>query len=78
MIATMDTEALETFVAVHREQGFSRAARVLNRTQPAISRRISLLEHELGAPLFERVTGESFSARPAECSCPMPSEHWRR
>lgn len=53
----MDTEALETFVAVHREQGFSRAARVLNRTQPAISRRISLLEHELGAPLFERVTG---------------------
>src|SRR4029450_10585716 len=53
----MDTEALETFVAVHREQGFSRAARVLNRTQPAISRRISLLGHELGAPLFERVTG---------------------
>jgi len=53
----MDTEALETFVAVHREQGFSRAARVLHRTQPAISRRISLLEHELGAPLFERVTG---------------------
>ena len=53
----MDTEALETFVAVHREQGFSRAARVLNRTQPAISRRISLLEHELGAPLFERVIG---------------------
>ncbi|HEU5153513.1 MAG TPA: LysR family transcriptional regulator [Gemmatimonadales bacterium] len=51
----METEALETFVAVHREQGFSRAARVLNRTQPAISRRISLLEHELGAPLFERV-----------------------
>src|SRR4030095_6575402 len=53
----MDTEALETFVAVHREQGFSRAARVLNRTQPAISVVISLLEQELGAPLFERVTG---------------------
>ncbi len=53
----MDTDALQTFVAVHREQGFSRAARVLNRTQPAISRRIRLLEHELGAPLFERVSG---------------------
>ena len=53
----MDSDALQTFVAVHREQGFSRAARVLNRTQPAISRRISLLEHELGAPLFERVSG---------------------
>src|SRR5262245_54781589 len=50
----MDAEALETFLAVHRERGFSNAARRLHRTQPAISRRISLLEEELGAPLFER------------------------
>ena len=47
----MDTEALETFVAVHREQGFSRAARVLNRTQPAISRHLKVLE---GAGLIVR------------------------
>lgn len=50
----MDAEALETFLAVHRERGFSNAARRLLRTQPAISRRISLLEEELGVPLFER------------------------
>jgi DNA-binding transcriptional LysR family regulator len=50
----MDAEALETFLAVHREHGFSNAARKLLRTQPAISRRISLLEEELGVPLFER------------------------
>lgn len=50
----MDAEALETFLAVHRERGFSNAARRLHRTQPAISRRINLLEEELGAPLFER------------------------
>lgn len=53
----MDTEALATFLAVHREGGFSAAAHVLYRTQPAISRRIALLEAELGLPLFERVAG---------------------
>ena len=42
-------------MTIHRQGGFSNAARVLNRTQPAISRRIKLLEAELGAPLFERV-----------------------
>ncbi|HEX2889049.1 LysR family transcriptional regulator [Vineibacter terrae] len=53
----MDAEALRTFLTVHRQRGFSNAARRLHRTQPAISRRISLLEQELGAPLFERVSG---------------------
>lgn len=53
----MDSEALHTFVTIHRAGGFSSAAQVLNRSQPAISRRIALLEAELGAPLFERVTG---------------------
>lgn len=52
----MDAEALATFLAVHRQQSFSKAAEVLHRTQPAISRRISLLKEELGAPLFERTT----------------------
>lgn len=53
----MDSEALHTFVTIHRAGGFSAAAQVLNRSQPAISRRIALLEEDLGAPLFERVTG---------------------
>lgn len=53
----MDSEVLETFLIVYRLQGFSRAARVLHRTQPAISRRISMLEQELGAPVFERKSG---------------------
>jgi DNA-binding transcriptional LysR family regulator len=50
----MDSTALETFVAVHRAGGFSGAAALLGRTQPAISRRIALLEDELSARLFER------------------------
>ena len=51
----MDSESLRTFVAIHRAGGFSRASQTLHRSQPAISRRIALLEHEVGAPLFERV-----------------------
>lgn len=50
----IDTEALRTFIAVHRQKSFSGAARHLHRTQPAISTRIRLLEQQLGARLFER------------------------
>jgi DNA-binding transcriptional LysR family regulator len=53
----MDSDALETFMAVQRSGGFSAAAEALNRSQPAISRRIALLEAELGVPLFERIAG---------------------
>ncbi len=53
--AAMDSEALGTFLAVHRRGGVSAAASALSRTQSAISRRLALLERELGAPLFERI-----------------------
>ncbi len=52
----MDFEAIQTFLAVHQTGGFSVAAARLRRSQPAISRRIALLEDELGAPLFERTS----------------------
>jgi DNA-binding transcriptional LysR family regulator len=51
----MDLEEIRTFVAIARQRSFSRAADTLRRSQPAISRRIDLLEQELGAPLFERL-----------------------
>lgn len=50
----MDSELLRTFLAVHRAGGVTRASQTLHRSQPAISRRIALLEHEVGVPLFER------------------------
>ena len=53
----MDVEALRTFIAIHRTGGVTRAAASLFRSQPAVSRRIALLERDLGVPLFERVPG---------------------
>lgn len=52
----MDADALRTFVAIHEAGGFSSAAARLNRSQPAVSRRLGLLEEELGMALFERVS----------------------
>ena len=53
----MDLDQIGAFVAISRLKSFSRAADALHRLQPAISRRIDLLNQELGAPLFERVKG---------------------
>jgi DNA-binding transcriptional LysR family regulator len=50
----MDTDRLGVFRAVAREGGFSRAARKLFRTQPAVSQAIRALELELGEQLFVR------------------------
>jgi len=55
----MDSDALNTFLIVHRRGGISSAAKVLHRSQPAISRRIALLEQELGMPCFERIAGRT-------------------
>ena len=51
----MELDHVEAFVAIVRRGGFTRAASTLHLSQPAISRRLHLLEHELGAPLFERI-----------------------
>jgi len=51
----MELDHLEAFVAIVRHGGFARASTTLHLSQPAISRRVHLLEHELGAPLFDRV-----------------------
>ena len=55
----MNSEALNTFLTVYRSGGVSSAAKALHRSQPAISRRIALLERELGVPLFERIAGRT-------------------
>jgi DNA-binding transcriptional LysR family regulator len=51
----MELDQLEAFVTIVRSGGFTRASAALHLSQPAISRRLGLLERELGAPLFERL-----------------------
>jgi DNA-binding transcriptional LysR family regulator len=51
----VELDHVEAFVAIARRGGFTRAASILRLSQPAISRRVHLLEQELGAPLFERM-----------------------
>jgi DNA-binding transcriptional LysR family regulator len=53
----MDLAEIETFLAIAELGSFTRAALRLHRSQPAISRRLEMVEHELGAPLFERLRG---------------------
>ncbi len=50
----MDINQLEVLVAVANERSFSRAAEVLDRTQPAVSQAIHRLENDLGEKLFDR------------------------
>ncbi len=51
----MELIEIEAFVAIASTGSFTRAAVALRLSQPAISRRIDLLERELGVPLFERI-----------------------
>jgi DNA-binding transcriptional LysR family regulator len=50
----MDFFQLETFLAVAQTGSFSGAAKVMHRTQPAISQLVRKLELEIGEPLFDR------------------------
>lgn len=50
----MDIHELEVLLVVAEEKSFSRAAKVLHRTQPAVSQAINRLETEVGEKLFDR------------------------
>lgn len=51
----MDISALQAFLAVADSASFSLAAERLFLTQPAVSKRIAVLETELGTALFDRI-----------------------
>lgn len=52
----MNTQQLESFLAVAENLNFARAAESLNITQSAVSRQIHALEEELGTSLFRRTS----------------------
>jgi len=56
----MDTQLLSAFIAVADGQSFTRAAEALHLSQPAVSKRITALEDQVGRRLFDRV-GRSIS-----------------
>ena len=51
----MDTQNLRAFVLVAENQSFSAAALQLHLTQPAVSKRVALLEQQLDTTLFDRI-----------------------
>lgn len=52
--ANMDVDDIRIFIALATTRSFSRAAQELFLTQPAVTRRLQRLEHELGATLVDR------------------------
>jgi len=60
----MDSSALNAFVAVAELASFSAAADRLFITQPAVSKRIAILEKQLGNRLFDRI-GRRIELTPA-------------
>jgi DNA-binding transcriptional LysR family regulator len=51
----MDTQNLQAFLLVAETGSFSQAAEKLHLTQPAVSKRVALLEEQLQAHLFDRI-----------------------
>lgn len=70
MLITMEMIEIEAFVAIAQAGSFTRAAVALQLSQPAVSRRIELLEAELGAPLFERFHGGARLTQAGEAFLP--------
>lgn len=55
----MEMQQIRYFVALAQMLNFTRAAEQCNVSQPALTRAIQQLEHELGGPLFHRERGNT-------------------
>ncbi len=51
----MDIPAIKAFIQVAKSRSFSKAAERLHLTQPAVSKRIALLEKQIGMRLIDRI-----------------------
>ena len=57
---------LHTLQSVARHGSFSRAARELRLTQPAVRMQVRQLEREVGVPLLERVGKRTYTTKAGE------------
>ena len=71
----MELSQIKYFIEAAQLQNLSKAAHILNITQPALSKSISNLEEELGIPLFnrsgKRVTLNAYGAKFLEAAVSM-------
>lgn len=58
--SSMNESQLQSFLSVAKYRSYSKAAKVLNVTQPTITSRIKALENILGCNLFKRIGHEIF------------------
>lgn len=66
----MDTHSLHAFLAVAETESFSLAAQRLHLTQPAISKRIAMLEDTLASQLFDRLPRKAILTPAGEALLP--------
>lgn len=64
----MQTQYIQSFLMIHKHRSFSKAAKSLYITQPALTQQINRLESELGFLLFNRDKSQGLSLTPqGEC-----------
>lgn len=68
--ANMDTQSLQAFLAVAETESFSQAAQRLHITQPAVSKRIAILEDTLDTQLFDRLPRKAILTPAGEALMP--------
>lgn len=61
-------QLIPSFLAAHQHGSLLGAARALGISQPTVGRHVTLLETQLGTPLFER-TGRGLAPTPATTGC---------
>lgn len=62
----MELKQLKYFVVLCEELHFTRAAEKVGIAQPSLSQQISLLEHEIGTPLFDRIGKKTYITKAGE------------
>jgi DNA-binding transcriptional LysR family regulator len=72
----MEMQQVRYFVALAQTLNFTRAAEQCNVSQPALTRAIQQLEHELGGPLFHRERGNTHLSELGQMMRPYLDQLW--